>query len=123
MPLWRHQIPALAKHFRVYALDTVGQPGKSAPNPLSYLNDEYWQWLTDIIDALHIEKAHFMGISTGAWKIIRMAISAPERVGKVVLLSPMGLSHARLPWKIWLRRVIKKDKDADALEEELSAKS
>jgi len=122
-PLWRHQLPALSEHFRVYALDIVGQPGKSAPNPLSFVNDEYRQWLIDILDALHIEKAHFMGISTGGWKIMRLAINNPDRVNKVVLLSPMGLSHARLPWKIWFNRVMNKSKNADVLEDELTAKS
>ncbi len=122
-PLWRHQLSALSRHYRVYALDTVGQPGRSAPHPLSFFNNEYVQWLTDVIDGLHIEKAHFIGISTGGWKLIRMAAIEPDRVDKMVLLSPMGLSHARLPWKIWFNRVMKKSKNADVLEEELTAKS
>ena len=28
-PLWRHQINEFSKHFKVYALDIVGQPGNS----------------------------------------------------------------------------------------------
>ena len=39
------------------------------------------------------------------------------------MLSPIGLSHARLPWKIWVKRVMKKNKDAEELEEDLTAKS
>ena len=122
-PLWRNQLPTLAEHFRVYALDTVGQPGKSAPNPPSYFNDDYMQWLLDVMDQLGLEKANFIGVSTGGWKVMRLATDHPERVNKVILLSPIGLSHARLPWKIWINRVMKKSKDADALEQELTAKS
>jgi hypothetical protein len=55
-PLWRAQLPDFAKKFRVYALDIVGQPGRSAPNPPSFLNDDYVDWLTDIVDNLGIDK-------------------------------------------------------------------
>lgn len=122
-PLWRKQLPEFAKHFRVYALDTVGQPGLSAPNPPSYLNDDYCDWLVDVLDGLAIEKAHFIGISAGGWQVMRMGIKHPERVNKAVLLSPMGLSHARLPIKIWITKVLRKSKNVDALENDLTAKS
>ncbi|GLP96193.1 alpha/beta fold hydrolase [Paraferrimonas sedimenticola] len=122
-PLWRNQLPVLAKRFRVYALDTVGQPGRSAPNPPSYFNNDYLNWLCDVQDSLGLKKSHFIGVSTGGWKVMRMATDYPERVDKVVMLSPMGLSHARLPWKIWFKRVMQKSKDANALENELTAKS
>ena len=122
-PLWRNQLPVLAEHFRVYALDTVGQPGRSAPNPPSFFSDDYMNWITDVMDGLGLERASFIGVSTGGWKVMRMATDHPDRVDKVVLLSPIGLSHARLPWKIWITRVMKKSKDADVLEDELTAKS
>ena len=32
-PLWRHQINAFSEHFRVLAIDIVGQPGKSDCKP------------------------------------------------------------------------------------------
>jgi hypothetical protein len=51
------------------------------------------------------------------------AIHAPHRVLSVALLGPTGLSSARLPWRIWLTRVMKKSKDADALQDDLTAKS
>ncbi len=122
-PLWRNQLPVLAEHFRVYALDTNGQPGRSAPNPPSFFNDDYVNWILDVLDALGIDKANFVGVSTGGWKVMRVATDHPERVASLVMLSPIGLSHARLPWKIWIKRVMKKNKDADVLEEELTAKS
>ena len=122
-PLWRNQLPVFAERYRVYALDTVGQPGRSAPNPPSFFGDDYVNWITDVLDALSIEHADFVGVSTGGWKVMRLAIDRPERVNKVVMLSPIGLSHARLPWKIWFKRVMQKSKDADVLEDELTAKS
>jgi pimeloyl-ACP methyl ester carboxylesterase len=122
-PLWRNQLPELARHFRVYALDTVGQPGLSDPNPPSYLNSDFSDWLVDVLDELHIEKAHFAGVSAGGWQVMRMAADNPDRINKIILLSPMGVSHARLPVKIWITKVLNKRKDANALENDLTAKS
>jgi len=122
-PLWRKQLPAFAGHFRVYALDIPGQPGLSDPNPPSFLNDDYVAWLTDVLDDLGIQRAHFAGVSVGGWVAMRMGITAPDRVGRIVMLGPTGVSRARLPVKIWLTRVMKKNKDADALQDDLTAKS
>jgi len=122
-PLWHRQIPAFAEHFRVYALDVVGQPGRSDPYPPSFLNDDYSQWLCDVLDGLHIEKAHFAGTSVGGWIVMKLAIDAPERIRKLVMLSPTGISRAKLPVKIWLTKVLNKKKDANELEHDLTAKS
>ena len=124
-PLWRNQLPALAQHFRVYALDTVGQPGLSDPNPPSYIGakSEFSDWLIDVLDELKIEKAHFAGVSAGGWQIMRLGAEHPERVNKLVMLSPMGVSHARLPWKIWVTKVLSKRRNTNELEDDLTAKS
>ncbi|MDH3511559.1 MAG: alpha/beta hydrolase [Gammaproteobacteria bacterium] len=122
-PIWRRQLGPFAKHFRVYALDIVGQPGRSDPIPLSLLDDQCVHWLCDVLDGLDIDKAHFAGTSAGGWMVLRMGISAPDRVLKAVMLSPTGVSRARLPMKIWLGRALNKRKDADALEKDLTAKN
>lgn len=122
-PLWRRQLPALSRRFRVYALDIPGQPGRSDPNPPSFLNDDYALWLLDVLDGLGAERAHVAGVSVGAWVALRLALLAPQRVLSVAMLGPTGLSSARLPWRIWLTRVMKKGKDADALQDDLTAKS
>jgi len=122
-PLWRNQLSDLSRHFRIYALDTVGQPGLSDQNPPSYLNDDYTHWLTDVMDSLGIEQAHFAGISAGGWQVMRLTIDAPHRVKKSVLLSPIGVCNARFPARIWLTKMVKKSKDVDALQDDLTAKS
>jgi pimeloyl-ACP methyl ester carboxylesterase len=122
-PLWRQQFPDLARYFRVYALDIPGQPGRSDPNPPSFTNDDYTLWLTDVLDGLALPRAHVAGVSVGAWVAMRFAITAPDRVLSVAMLGPTGLSRARLPWRIWLTRVIRKSKDADVLQDDLTAKS
>ena len=122
-PLWRRQLPRFAQALRVYALDIPGQPGRSDPRPPSLLNDDCVNWLVDVLDGLGIERAHFAGVSVGAWLAMRMGIEAPERVNKVVLLGPTGISRARLPVKIWITNYLSKRRDADALQDDLTAKS
>ncbi|MBN8280336.1 MAG: alpha/beta hydrolase [Gammaproteobacteria bacterium] len=122
-PLWRKQLESLSGEFRVYAVDIPGQPGRSDPNPPSFLNDDYCDWLLDVLDDLGIERAHVAGISAGAWIAMRFGSRHPARVGKVVMLGPTGISSARLPVKIWLGRVAQKWKNADVLQDDLTAKS
>lgn len=122
-PLWRKQLESLSTSFRVYALDIPGQPGRSDPNPPSFLNDDYCDWLLDVLDDLGIERAHFAGISAGAWIAMRFGSLHPGRVRKVVMLGPTGISRARLPVKIWLGRVAQKWKNADVLQDDLTARS
>jgi pimeloyl-ACP methyl ester carboxylesterase len=122
-PLWRRQLESLSPNFRVYALDIPGQPGRSDPNPPSFLNEDYCNWLLDVLDDLDIERAHFAGISAGAWIAMRFASLHPRRTRKIVMLGPTGISGARLPAKIWLGRVAQKWKNADVLQDDLTARS
>jgi pimeloyl-ACP methyl ester carboxylesterase len=122
-PLWYRQIPALAHQYRVYALDTPGQPGRSDPNPPSLLDNGYTLWLPDVLDALEVDSAHFAGVSSGGRYVMRLAIAAPSRVCSIVMLSPTGLVNARFPIRIWFNNVLSKKKDADTLEDELSTRS
>jgi pimeloyl-ACP methyl ester carboxylesterase len=120
--LWRRQLPTLGQHFRVYAVDIPGQPGRSDPNPPSFLNDDYVLWLKDVLDDLGIAKAHFGGVSVGAWIAMRMGIEAPERTLKVVMLGPTGISRARLPIGTWLKRAAMSRRNPDAMAKEVTAK-
>lgn len=122
-PLWRMQFADFAKHYRVYALDVIGQPGRSEANKLSILDDSPVLWLKDVLDELDIDRAHFAGNSVGGWMAMRMGIEAPERVRKIVMMGPTGLTRAKLPVKIWFSKVLSKKKDANALEDDLTAKS
>ncbi|MGI9344210.1 MAG: alpha/beta fold hydrolase [Gammaproteobacteria bacterium] len=122
-PLWRRQLPEFAKHFRVYALDIVGQPGKSDPVTPSFLGNDFSTWMVDVLDGLGIDKAHFAGTSVGGWMVLKLGIHAPERIEKIVMLSPTGVSRAKLPIKIWVTKFLNKRKDANALQDDLTAKS
>ena len=122
-PLWRNQINELSKKFKIFALDIVGQPGKSDPNPLSVFNDDYTNWLEDVITSLKLNRPHIIGVSTGGTTAMDMAISKSELIDKVVMCGPTGLARARLPFHQWFSRAMAKQKDANVLEGDLTASS
>ena len=47
-----------------------------------------------LMDALGIERAHFVGNSMGGQVAIKLAIDAPERVGRMVLVAPAPIGHS-----------------------------
>ncbi len=98
-PLWHKQYADFLPHYRIYALDTVGMPGRSDPAPLSLLNDDYTRWLLSVFDALGLQQPDVAGVCLGGWIVLRLGIDAPQRVRKAVLLSPVGLVR----FKIYVR--------------------
>jgi pimeloyl-ACP methyl ester carboxylesterase len=47
--------------------------------------------LLDVLDALSLRSPTVMGLSLGGWMAAELATRAPERVGRLVLVSPVGL--------------------------------
>src|SRR5689334_1051471 len=42
---WRSDVTAYSQHYRVYAVDLIGEAGKSAPNRPSWDSPVYAEWL------------------------------------------------------------------------------
>jgi pimeloyl-ACP methyl ester carboxylesterase len=87
----------LSEKYRLYALDTIGHPGKSAPVRLSPRDDSYGQWAVDVLDGLGLENPAFMAGSYGAGILLNAAAYAPERISKAVVMIPSGL--VSIPWR------------------------
>jgi len=47
--------------------------------------------LLDVLDLLELRAPAVMGLSLGAWMAAELATRAPERVGRLILVSPVGL--------------------------------
>jgi pimeloyl-ACP methyl ester carboxylesterase len=90
LAMWAANAPALSKNYRVYAVDVMGQPSRSTPDQPIRSRVDFVEWLTTILDALRIERAHLVGMSYGGWLTLNYAISAPDRVERIALLSPAG---------------------------------
>jgi pimeloyl-ACP methyl ester carboxylesterase len=62
--MWFPNMAALSSRFRVYAPDTIGQPGKSIPSGVLAASNSS-NWIADVLDGLGLEKACMVGISLG----------------------------------------------------------
>lgn len=94
--MWVGDVVAYAPHYRVYAVDLLGEPGQSAPNRPAWAGPAYAEWLGDVVDALKIDKVTLVGISQGAWTTVKYAVYKPERVEKLVLLTPGGITPDKM---------------------------
>jgi len=97
---WIYNIPALCQTYRTYAVDTLGDMGKSKPICLPGSRKEYAEWLLEILEGLKIEKADLMGLSYGGFLATNFALAYPQRVNRVVLLAP-GIPNFGPPTLQW----------------------
>jgi pimeloyl-ACP methyl ester carboxylesterase len=89
--MWSPNILAFSKDYRVYAVDVMGQPGKSRPDEPICNAADFGSWLTATLDALHLDRIALVGMSFGGWLALNYAVAVPQRVRTLVLLSPGGL--------------------------------
>lgn len=85
---WKVNFATLARTYRVYALDIIGYANKSKPFKVFSDRAEFAEWITNILDALKIEKTHMLGYSLGGFLTVSYALEKPERLKKIVLLAP-----------------------------------
>lgn len=94
--MWYPNIAVLSRNHRVYALDIIGDMGKSVRTQPMQPPADFDRWLRDVFAGLDLEQTHVAGLSYGGFLAIRAALSVPERVNKLVLLSPASLLRIRL---------------------------
>ena len=87
---WARWIPALAPTYRVYAIDTIGGMGKSAPSRPSKKGPAYGQWAAETLAKLGLQRANMIGASNGGWLIGKLGSVAPDMIGSAVLMSSAG---------------------------------
>lgn len=92
---WMRDVAAWSRHFRVYAVDIIGEPGLSAPSRPPLESDLYAKWLNEVLDALGIARAKIVGVSFGGWLALDFATRHPERTEKLVLLCPGGVGRQK----------------------------
>lgn len=88
--VWFANAPALGRRHRVYAVDLLGDAGRtdrSGGTPLKTA-DDLTAWLDSLLDGLGLTRTHMCGHSYGAWLAVRYALHAPQRVNRLALLDP-----------------------------------
>ncbi len=88
---WEHNVPVLARHYRVYNVDLVGF-GRSRGQRL--VLREAGGWFTEWLQVVGIKEAHLVGHSMGGYIATEVAVRLPAVVRRLVLVDalvmPMG---------------------------------
>lgn len=82
---WRPNIAALAEHFRVIAYDQrgTGRSDRTVTPRIESIGDD----ILALMDALKIERASIIGHAIGGMGAITLALAAPERVERLVVIN------------------------------------
>lgn len=84
----------LLDDFHVYAVDTIGHPGKSAEVSLSPRNHDYGIWAVDVIKGLGFDGMSCFGGSFGAGILVKAMCVVPEVIKRSVLFVPSAIQNA-----------------------------
>jgi len=104
--LWRPNVAALCAQHRVYAVDVIGQTGKSVQTRKLGDRAGMADWLCDVLDALGVRRASIVGASYGGFIAMNQASLKPERVDRVVLIGPAGV-FVGFSWKMISKMLVR----------------
>ena len=85
-------IPAHAKHMRVFAIDMIGHGWTDKPDH-PYEPKHYVKHLLDFCNAMGLERVHLSGESLGGWVATHFASTHPGRTGKIILNTAAGVHY------------------------------
>ena len=92
--VWYPNIPVLAKHFTVYAIDLPGA-GRSSRINYRTLDPEIniLNVVKSFVRTVGLKKYSVCGCSIGGWVALRLAHEYPENVRKIVVLNNVGFDE------------------------------
>ncbi len=108
--MWAPQMARFMAHFQVLRYDTRGH-GKSSVTPGPYSMAQLAGDVVHLMDHLHIDRAHFCGLSMGGQTGMALALHHPARVRKLVLCNTAA--HIGPPAN-WIARIAAVEADGVA---------
>jgi pimeloyl-ACP methyl ester carboxylesterase len=91
---WIPLIENLSKEYRTYALDQIYDIGRSIYSRPLKKPEDFTKWLDEVLIALKLDTISLMGYSYGGWQASLYALSHPERLNKLILLTPATATTA-----------------------------
>ena len=93
---WAENLEPLIEHYHIYSFDNPGEGNKSELyNVLVFPKNpkEVAELYNTLLDSLHVDSAVVFGASNGGFIAQNLAYYHPEKVSKLALFGPMGLTQ------------------------------
>lgn len=90
---WGNNVPALARHFHVFAIDMLGF-GLTDKPPVEYSYQARIDHLAAFIDTLCLDRVCLAGNSMGSYIVVRYALDHPGRVKKLLMVATATVTEA-----------------------------
>jgi pimeloyl-ACP methyl ester carboxylesterase len=105
---WFRNVGAFSERYRTYAVDVIGEVNRSLTTRRLSTREHFLDWMIELLDGLRIQRAHMVGNSFGGMLAFNTSLYRPERVGRVVLISPAAVFmeiwpfywHLAFPYKL-----------------------
>jgi pimeloyl-ACP methyl ester carboxylesterase len=98
-------VAALAPKYRTIAVDLLGFGDSDKPLGASYGPDFQARGIAHLLDALELERAHFVGHSMGGRVALELGFREPERTLGLVLMTPAMAWLRERRWAPYLRLI------------------
>jgi pimeloyl-ACP methyl ester carboxylesterase len=98
--MWHKAIKGLAGH-RLYAVDTIGEPGRSVQRAPIRDPRDLANWLDEALSGLELDRIHLVGASYGGWLALNQALRSPRRLATISLIEPAGFQRVGARFFLW----------------------
>lgn len=88
--IWSPVIGDLDRYFRTYAVDVMGDFGRSMPTNPPKSGREFADWLGQTLDGVGLERVCLLGWSFGGFVATNFAVHEPQRIERLGLLAPFA---------------------------------
>jgi pimeloyl-ACP methyl ester carboxylesterase len=85
--MWIYNAKALGEFYRLYAIDTIGGPGKSLMGEKYNKSYDDVIWIDDIMNYFKLEKSSIIGVSHGGYLVQLYTLHRQEKIDKAISLS------------------------------------
>lgn len=91
--IWYANVPAFIKQYNVYAIDIIGDIGKSFANQVILQGEHIVEWLHEVLDHLELDNVYLAGHSIGGYISLLYTLEHQARIIKLVLYAPAASFH------------------------------
>lgn len=101
-PVALEALKGLTDHFRIYAVDVVGQPNLSSEIRPSMKGADYGMWIYELLARLDLSQVILVGISFGGFICWKTLVFDQTRISRAFLIVPAGIVNGN-PLRALLR--------------------